>query len=241
MNYHVSGGLGLHYCLNGTAGGCDCEHWLPPFPPDSNCIPLIDHHDGTYSGAIDGYTVGHAKHATFRFFQRRQPTSEPEWPLEEVIVRAWGDGTECVGGAADARFQSSGGNCFRDVIFDLDCTSSHGPFALAMASADGLTASCGCRDGWKQLNVDSTAPELWQCSPPAAAAPSPIDRVPGWVLPFAGTCGGITAISLGFAWWMRRSVVSWATNGGAGLRSDLMNWTEEPTGSAPSAWNSSGR
>jgi hypothetical protein len=234
MNYHITGGLGLHYCLNGTAGGCDCEHWVPPFPPDSNCIPLIDHHDGTYSGAIEGYTVGHAKHATFRFFQRHQPNSEPQWPLEEVIIGAWADGTECVGGAADATFQSSGGNCFRDVIFDLDCTS-HGPFAVPLESADGRTTSCVCPDGWEQLNAEqSTAPGRWQCSP-AAAARAPVERAPGWVLPVVATCAGITALSIGLTWWMRKSVVAWATNGGAGLRSDLMDWTEEPAGRASSA------
>jgi hypothetical protein len=228
VNYHISGGLGLHYCLNTTQGACDCQHWVAPFPP--TCVPLVDNHDGTYSGAIDGYTVGNSKRANFRFFQQRQPSAEPGSPLEEVVIGAWGDGTECVGGAANAQFQSSGGNCFRGVVFDLECTSSHGPFAVAMESDDGRTISCTCPSGWEQLRAGGAG--RWQCIPAAAASTTPA-KMPSWVLPFAATCAGITALSLGFAWWVRKSVVSWATNGGAGLRSGLVDWVAEPaSGSA---------
>ena len=49
FDYRATGGLGLHYCLNTTAG-CDCENWAPPYP--ATCLPLLDHHDGTYSGVL---------------------------------------------------------------------------------------------------------------------------------------------------------------------------------------------
>lgn len=72
---YASGGLELHYCLNSTQaeGGCGCERaagavvkgGLPP-----TCIRLVDHNDGTYTGAIDPATVGSNRYATFRFFQR---------------------------------------------------------------------------------------------------------------------------------------------------------------------------
>lgn len=79
---YASGGLELHYCLNSTQaeGGCGCEQaaravvkgGLPP-----TCIRLVDHNDGTYTGAIDPATVGSNRYATFRFFQRVTGTAAP--------------------------------------------------------------------------------------------------------------------------------------------------------------------
>ena len=90
-------------------------------------MPLTDHHDGSYSGVIDGHTVGAAPTASFRFFQRSADGS-PNSALVEVVIGYWGDGTACVGSKADPTFQSHGGNCFKDVSFKLDCTA-HGETA----------------------------------------------------------------------------------------------------------------
>ena len=90
-------------------------------------MPLTDHHDGSYSGVIDGHTVGAAPTASFRFFQRSADGS-PNSALVEVVIGYWGDGTACVGSKADPTFQSHGGNCFKDVRFKLDCTA-HGETA----------------------------------------------------------------------------------------------------------------
>ena len=114
---YVTGGLELHYCLNTTAGcGCDMA------PEAGPCVPLVDHHDGTYTGVIDGRTVSPLRTASFRFFQRASSSSASSGsPLSEVFITMWADGSECLGGAADKSFQSHGGDCFRDVVFAPDC------------------------------------------------------------------------------------------------------------------------
>lgn len=110
---YASGGLDLSYCLNASTG-CGCEHSTPASAPPS-CIALRDHHNGSYSGAIDGRTVGTESSSSFRFFQRASSQGDPIF--EEVVVGMWADGSACVGARPDAHFQSRGGNCFRGVRF----------------------------------------------------------------------------------------------------------------------------
>ena len=101
-------------------------------------MPLTDHHDGSYSGVIDGHTVGAAPTASFRFFQRSADGS-PNSALVEVVIGYWGDGTACVGSKADPTFQSHGGNCFKDVSFKLACTA-HGE----SPQTPPALSSCAC-------------------------------------------------------------------------------------------------
>lgn len=155
--------------------------------------------------------------------------------MEELIIGAWGDGTECVGGSANSNFQSSGGNCFLDVIFDLDC-SDHGPFSEpeeSTAASGAVTLSCVCPRGWDKLSVGGSTVR-WQCNQPDAAPAPTASVTPGWVMPFAAICAAATLISGGFAWWVRRSYQFWATNGGAGhgdgMRDTLVDWAAVPSG-----------
>ena len=213
-----SGGLELHYCLNRTLeeGGCACEHNAPPLPAD--CVPLTDNHDGSYSGVIDGHTVGAAPTASFRFFQRSADGS-PNSALVEVVIGYWGDGTACVGSKADPTFQSHGGNCFKDVRFELDCTA-HGEAApppdhqrcliraasrlLPMAETSCCTLSgpfaqasvggCECQPGFVKLEA---ANGRWQCNQPAASGGS--EGCPGWVTWVLAACIAVTLCSIAFA------------------------------------------
>ena len=82
-NDYATGGLQLSYCLNNTdiGGTCGCDK----IPPDkSSCVALVDHHDGTYSGALNGSAVGTRHHASFRFFQRVAGHS-PDGELTEIV------------------------------------------------------------------------------------------------------------------------------------------------------------
>ena len=76
------------------------------------CVALTDHRDGSYSGVIDGRQVGTAKFASYRFFRRSAGNAAV---LQEIVIGLWGDGSACEGGHANAQFQSSGGNCFKDI------------------------------------------------------------------------------------------------------------------------------
>ena len=209
--YFSTGGLRLHYCLNTTAGTCGCEQHttdggggsgggsggptehLPP-----SCIPLVDNHDGTYSGAIDGTAVGPATRASFRFFQRpvdargaHDPETGGPLPLEEVTIGYWGDGSACVGSTADKSFQSSGGNCFSGVEFELDC-SEHGPFARSVKEAGGAMQACKCPAGWGQLAAENGQ---WQCAPPPAAAAPDCAELPMWAVVIGLLCLVLTLSS----------------------------------------------
>ena len=187
-NDYASGGLELHYCLiNPPAdGGCGCEEAeTPPYPP--TCIPLVDNHDGSYTGSIDTDSVGSSRFASFRFFQlatttaatttaaagtniaaavvRARAAPAPAAPapapvLREVVIGMWADGSDCVGGKPDATFQSRGGNCFRNVEFGLDC-SSHGPFAAVVENQTANTLDCQCPPGFA---VENASDGRWQCS-----------------------------------------------------------------------------
>ena len=100
-NAYSSGGLDLHFCLNTTAGcGCEQTHVLatpgegvgggveaqPPIAP--LCVPLEDHHDGSYGGVIDPRTVGQ-RFASFRFFQRSYSNNFANSTLHEVVIGMW--------------------------------------------------------------------------------------------------------------------------------------------------------
>eukprot|EP01051_Picozoa_sp_SAG22_P014165 SAG22_NODE_1680_length_3824_cov_1.537181_2_plen_183_part_00 len=97
---YATGGLGLAFCLNGTASGCGCEAALP-WPAVKNCYPLADHGNGRYSGALgealaaEGLTaVGLAakaanapRFASFRLFRRAfSPQNHSLGPLRELVV-----------------------------------------------------------------------------------------------------------------------------------------------------------
>ena len=76
-----------------------------------------DHHDGTYSGIIDGVAVRASGHtvATFRVFQRSETFGVVSFA--EVVIGMWADGSACEGALPGPYFQSRGGNCFANVSF----------------------------------------------------------------------------------------------------------------------------
>jgi hypothetical protein len=180
IDYRSTGGLGLHFCRN-TTEGCGCENATSPYPP--SCIPLVDNNDGTYSSSIDGGGIAE-KYTTFRFFQM---LDQLDPAMQEFVVGAWADGTECIGGRANSVFQSSGGNCFEDVVFELDC-SAHGPFASVVESVK--TRSSGplldsCTPGSGEMcpsGVACPACEKPPCICPASAVANAVSCVcpAGW-------------------------------------------------------------
>ena len=203
----ASGGLGLHFCLNETAAtgngrfdnhgaGCGCEG-SPPYPPA--CLPLTDNHDGTYTGQIDGNSIGARRHASFRFFQRNASTAAAfgSAVLHEVVVAMWADGTECEGGKPRADFQSQGGNCFINVEFEADCTP-HGPFAKPTVAHE--TLGCQCEDDFV---VTAAADGIgWQCNAVGLTAAARNTALPLWGALLVGLCAllalffGVTAVRL---------------------------------------------
>lgn len=209
---YASGGLGLHYCLNSSTGsvggngttmeascGCDTGAGQPPHPP--TCIPLVDNHDGTYSGAIDARAVGGRRLASFRLFQRLTNSSAAfaSGQLHEVVVGMWADGTECVGAKPGLDFQSRGGNCFRDVLFVPDC-SPHGPFAVPVENVANNTAACQCPSGFLKTPLrDGTG--RWQCNAavPTAAAAAAVHRGQGLAAPaslfLTLLCGAVLGVA----------------------------------------------
>ena len=127
-----SGGLGIHFCLNHTAtgaddasgmvgaDGCACVGASPDGALPPGCVPLEDHHDGTYSGSLSWPTISpHATDgsASFRFFQRSPALPGATSTFKEIVIGLWADGSACPGSKAGPDFQSRGGNCFADVAF----------------------------------------------------------------------------------------------------------------------------
>lgn len=177
----------MFYCLNATDGcGCDSaiSHGSPEDILPSSCIPLIDNHDGTVSGEIDGRTVGERRFVSFKFFERRCGISllrvsscrcrmnkhhyvfcrgvlvirRPTGELDEIVVTRWSDGSSC-----------DLSNCFFSVEFEADCIA-HGPFSISVNTA--RTSSCACIPGYARVAGHGG----WQCelqsasnSPPTAA------------------------------------------------------------------------
>jgi hypothetical protein len=202
-NDYATGGLDLHFCLNSTTNSCGCEG--PSSPNSTSCVPLVDHHDGTYSGVIDGRTVGARGRASFRFFQRVYERS-PNGALAEIVIGMWADGSACQGGTPDAEFQSRGGNCFKDIAFVPDC-SAHGPgakageFAYMPRPGEVLdTPSCICGGGYEVATIGNS----WQCNVPLQPVLQPCSHSPWWLWHLCVVCTLVTSTSVAFAVWAVR-------------------------------------